>query len=82
MLTFFMGCPVTGTVVSGIWHRHLVIWQVGLMYLLINIFIVACPTNTSTMSHGGMYMIIMLMVFDWENFCSFKDIYKNSLSVR
>ena len=41
------------------------------MQLLINIFIMARPTNTSTMSCGGMYMVMMLMVFDWENFCSF-----------
>ena len=31
----------------------------------------AHPTNTSTMSRRGMYMVILLMVFDWENFCSF-----------
>ena len=31
----------------------------------------ARPTNTSTMSRGGMYMVIMLMMFDWGNFCSF-----------
>ena len=63
--------------VSGNWHcsvRYFAQvsgnWQVGL-WLLINIFIMARPTNTMTMSRGGMYMVIMLMVFDWENFCSF-----------
>ena len=31
----------------------------------------ARPTNTSTVSYGGMYVVIILMVFDWEHFCSF-----------